>query len=84
MYCDTGPLGKSTSAWGVRPLLFSHICYIFAVNVLLKTGKTHSLIAFYKLFLSDIKFKILINSCQCFMAFLDVPSLCLEPSVFSK
>ena len=44
------PVGKTT--------LFSHIPNIFAVNILSKTGKIPSLIAFYKLFLSVIKVKI--------------------------
>ena len=46
---------------GVKPLLFSHIPNIFVVNMLLMIDEIHSLIAFYKLFLSDIKVKILIN-----------------------
>ena len=69
---------------GVKLLLFSHIPNIFAVNILLKTAKIHSLTAFYKLFLNDIKVKILINSWHFLMVFSDVPSLRLVPSVFSK
>ena len=48
--------------------------YIFAVNILSKAGEIHSLIAFYKLFLSDIKVKM------CRLS----PFVRLTPSVFSK
>ena len=74
MYCDTGSLGKCTPAWGVKPLFF-YIPNIFAVNILLKTGKINSLITFYKLFLSYIKVKVLINSRHSFMIFWVAPSL---------
>ena len=84
VYCDSGSLGRNTPAWGVKPLLFSHIPNIFAVNILLKIGKIHSHITFYKLFLSDIKVNILINSRHFWMAFLDVSSFWLAPSVFNK
>ena len=84
MYCGTGSPGRSTPAWGVKPLLFYHIPNIFAVNILLKTGEIHSHITFYKLFLSDIKVKILINFRHFLMAFLYVLSLGLTTSVFSK
>ena len=83
MYCDTGSLWKCTPALEVKPLLFSRIPNISAVNILLKTGKIHGLIAFYKLFLSHIKVKILINSRRFLMVFLDVPSLWLIPPQFS-
>ena len=83
MYCETGSLGKCIPAWGVKPL-FSRIPNIFAVNKLLKTGKIRSLIAFYKLFLSHIKVKILINSWHFLIIFSDVLSLWLTPSVFNK
>ena len=43
--------------------------FLSAANILLKAGKIHSLIAFCKLFLSDIKVKILINSRQFLMVF---------------
>ena len=55
MYCDTGSLRRSTPTWCVKPLLFAHIPNIFAVNMLLKTGKIDSFIAFYKLLLSGLK-----------------------------
>ena len=42
--------------------LISHIPNTFAVNIFLKMGKSPSYIAFYKLFLSEIKMKVLINS----------------------
>ena len=83
MYCETGSLGKCIPAWGVKPLFF-RIPNIFAVNKLLKTGKIRSVIAFYKLFLSHIKVKILINSWHFLMVFSDVLSLWLTPSVFNK
>ena len=83
IYCDTDSLGTYTLAWGVNPLFF-RIPNIFTVNILLKTGKIHSLIAFYKLFLSQIKVKILINSRHLLMVFLDVPSFWLTPSLFNK
>ena len=57
---------------GVKPLLFSCIPNIFAVNILLKTGNIQSLIA---LFLSHIKIKILKNSWHFLMVFSDVLSL---------
>ena len=57
------------------PLLFSCVLNIFYVNILLKTGKIHSLIAFHKLFLSHIKVKILINSWDFLIVFSDVLSL---------
>ena len=89
LYCDTGSLGKSTPEWGVKSLLFSHIPNIFAVHILSKIeGKSTALqLTFYKLFLSDINVKILINSWYFLMVFfLDVSSdvLWLAPSVFSK
>ena len=85
LHCDTRITlhGKSSP-----PPLFSVFpIYIFAANVLSKTGKIPSLIAFYKLFLSDIKVNILINSRHFLMVYLDVP---LPPfvrftsSVFNK
>ena len=57
---------------GIKPLLFSSIPNIFAVNILLKTGNIQSLIA---LFLSHIKIKILKNSWHFLMVFSDVLSL---------
>ena len=69
------PLVGKTFVWGVKPPLFSRIPNIFAVNVLLKTGEIHSLIAFYKLYLSHIKDKNLINSWNFLVFFSDVPSL---------
>ena len=45
---------------GVKSL-FSHLSNIFAVNMLSKVGKIPFLIAFYKLFLREIKIKIFIN-----------------------
>ena len=60
MYYGTGSLGRSSPAWGVKPLLFSHIPNMFAVNIL--SAKVTAFITFYKLILSDIKVKILINS----------------------
>ena len=77
LYCDTGSLGKSTPEWGVKPLLFSHIPNIFAVHILSKIGgkSTALQLTFYKLFLSDINVKILINSWYFLMVFfLDVSS----------
>ena len=79
-------LGKPC-AWGVKPLLFSCIPSIFAVNILLKVGKIYSLIAFQKLFLNHNKVSILINSWHFLMFFfwmcspLDVR---VSPWVFSK
>ena len=60
--------------------------YICSVNILLKTGDIPRLIKFYKLFLSEIKINILINSWHFFMILLDVPfaALQLTPSVFRK
>ena len=46
-------------------ILFNSYKYI-AINILSKTGEIPSFIAFYKLFLSDIKIKTLINSWQFF------------------
>ena len=62
VHCDTGSGRTPTGV--VKLLLFSHIPNIFAINILSKTKKIPSLrfIAFYKLFLSEIKIKILINS----------------------
>ena len=65
----------------VKPLLFSCNPNIFAVNMLLKTGKIQNLTA---LFLTHIKIKILINSWRFLMVFSDVFSLWLTPLVFSK
>ena len=47
--------GKKTFAWEVKLFLFSHIPNIFAGNILLKTGKILSNIAFSKLFLNHVK-----------------------------
>ena len=47
--------GKKSFAWEVKLFLFSRIPNIFAGNILLKTGKILSLIAFSKLFLNHIK-----------------------------
>ena len=77
IHCDTGSLGWSTPAWEVKPL-FSHILNIFTANILSKTRKILSLLAFYKLFLSEIKIKILINSCHFLMIFVDVTSAVFE------
>ena len=55
MYYGTGSLGRSPPVWGIKPLLFSHIPNMIAVNIL------SAFITFYKLILSDIKVKILIN-----------------------
>ena len=74
MYCDTGSLGKCTHAWGVRCFFF-RIPSIFAINVLLKIGKVHSLTAFYKLFLSHIK------DFDKFLAFFDGFSGCTLPLI---
>ena len=86
VHCDTGSGRTPTGV--VKLLLFSHIPNIFAINILSKTKKIPSLrfIAFYKLFLSEIKIKILINSWHILMIFLDVPSaaLLVKPSDFSK
>ena len=82
MYYGTGSLGRSPPVWGIKPLLFSHIPNMIAVNIL--SAKFTAFITFYKLILSDIKVKILINPKHFLMAFLDVPSLWLTPSVFSK
>ena len=86
VHCDTSSIGRSTPARGVKRLLFSRLRNIFAVNILSKMGKIPSFIAFYKLFLSEIKIKLLINSWHFLMIFLDVPSVALRlsPSVFSK
>ena len=67
----------------VKPLPFCHIRNIFAVNIFWGQGKIYSPIAFYKLFLRDIKVKILINSTP-FLMVLDVSFLWLTPSVFSN
>ena len=85
-HCDTGSLQRSIFVWEVKPLLFYHIPHIFAVNIISKTSKIPSLIAFYKLFLIDIKIKILINSWHFLMVYVDVPSANrrLIPSIFSK
>ena len=79
MYCDTGLTRRSYPAWDVKPLLFSHIPNIFAVNILLKTRRIYSLTTFCKLLLSDIKTKTLINLRHFLIFFLDVPSLWLGP-----
>ena len=67
VYCDIGLLGRSNPTLGVSPLpptpLFSCIPNIFPVNsqyIIKDSGKIPILITFYKLFLSDIKAKILI------------------------
>ena len=52
----------------VKPL-FSHIPSIFAVNKLSKMVKIPSLMEFYKLFLNEIKIRILINSRHFVMNF---------------
>ena len=64
---------------GLKPLPSSspttrsqYICYKYIIE---EWGKIHNLIAFYKLFLSDIKVKILIKSWHFLMIFLDVPFL---------
>ena len=62
MYCGTGSLERSTPALWVKPLVFSYIPNVFAVNILLKRAKSETFIAFCKLIISDIKVKILINS----------------------
>ena len=70
-------MGKTT--------LFSHIPNIFAVNILSKTGKIPSLIAFYKLFLSVIKVKIsvfrirkVLNWYIHWESFIDIGSVVIE------
>ena len=85
-HCNTSSLGRSIPVWEVKPLLFSYNPKILGVNMLLNTGKILSLIAFYKLFLSDIKIKVLINSWHFFNGFFYVSSATsrLTPSVFSK
>ena len=69
LYFDTSSLGRNTPVWRVKPLLFSHIPNIFSVYILSKTVKIPILIAFYKLLLSDIKVKILINSWHFLIVF---------------
>ena len=59
---------------GVKPL-FSHLSNIFTVNILSKVWKIPFLMAFYKLFLREIKIKILINFWHSVMTFSDVPSV---------
>ena len=78
LYCDTGSL-RINPAWGVKRLSSSSptmrsqcICCKYITE---NWGKIHNLIAFYKLFLSDIKVKIWINSWHFLMVFLDLPSL---------
>ena len=59
---------------GKALLLLPHSQYI-CINVLLKTGKVHSLTAFYKLFLSHI------NDFDKFLAFFDGFSGCALPLI---
>ena len=54
---------------GKAPPLLPHSQYIFCIYILSKTVKIPILIAFYKLLLSDIKVKILINSWHFLIAF---------------
>ena len=63
---------------GSKAPLFSHIPNILAVNILSKTGGIPNLIAIYKMFLSFIKVKILINSWQFFMFFWISPLPCFD------
>ena len=63
---------------GRKAPLFSHIPNILAVNILSKTGGIPNLIAIYKMFLSSIKVKILINSWQFFMFFWISPLPCFD------
>ena len=77
LYCDSGSLGRSTPAWGVNSPFspaFLHICCKYIIE---DRRKIPSLIAFYKLFLSDIKVMILINSWHFLTVFLDVLSAAL-------
>ena len=74
---------RSTPAWEEKPPFFSHIpnvyiyIYIFAVNVLSKAGENPQFDSIlFKLFLSDVKVKILINSWH--FCFLDVLSAALR------
>ena len=68
--------------------LFSCIPNIyFCCKYIIEVRKTPSLTSFYKLYLSDIEVKILINSRQFLMFFWMCPMLSfawLTPSVFSK
>ena len=59
---------------GVKRFFF-RIPNIFAINVLLKTRKVHSLTAFYKLFLSHI------NDFDKYLAFFDGFSGCALPLI---
>ena len=81
LYCDTGSLRRSTPASGgggsKAPPLLPHSQYICCKYIIEDRGKIHSLIVFYKLFLSDIEIKILINSWHFLTFFLDVPSAAL-------
>ena len=63
---------------GSKAPLFSHIPNILDVNILSKTGGIPNLIAIYKMFLSFIKVKILINSWQFFMFFWISPLPCFD------
>ena len=66
---------------GVKPLFF-RIPNIFTVNILLKTRKIHSLIVFYKLFLSHIKVKISINSRHLLIVFFGCALPLIDTSSF--
>ena len=81
LHCDTGSLGRSTPAWGANPLLLPHSHYICYKHVIKDRGKITSLAVFYKLFLSDTRVEILINSWH-FSWMCPLPDA--TPSVFSK
>ena len=63
LYCDTGLLERSTPYIGGKtPPLLLHWKYICCKDIIEDRGKIPSLLAFYELFLSYIKVKILISS----------------------
>ena len=77
LYCDTSWLGSSTRTLEVKsPPLLAHSKYICCKYIIEDRGKIPSLKAFYKLFLSDIKVKTLINSWHIFMLFFGCALCC--------
>ena len=77
LYCVSSWLGSSTRTLEVKsPPLLSHSKYICCKYIIEDRGKIPSLIAFYKLFLSDIKVKTLINSWHIFMLFFGCALCC--------
>ena len=64
--------------------LLPYFQHIWCKYIIEDREKFHSLISFYELFLSNIRFKTLKIFLGFFVYFLDIPSLWLTPSVFSR